>query len=1039
MNLRRWSPVVLTALACATVGHAQTTSGGARGVVLARGGKPLASASVVIRNLESGLTRTLATNAQGEYSFVLLPVGPYEMTVSSPGMKTAKDSRIHVSLGQNTIANFTMDTAEAAATVEVTAVGAALDTKEVNAMTSVNDTLVQSVPLQGRDFTYLVALTPMAAPDFDNGRISVGGARGIQNNLQIDGASYQSNFFGEQRGSTRIPFTFGADTIRELQIITNGYDAQYGNAAGAIINAVTKSGTNEFAGSALAQLRPSSMVAKIRPVPYDRLGTINTEKARTRNFTQNQFNINVGGPIIKDRLHYFVGVETYHYTEDMTPSFAVSASGGNDITNFNSWLAIFGKIVTTPSGGTLASESGSTYTSDRKNTVVFGRLDWTINENHRATLRVNSQDLKWQNGTTSLSSSFAATTGASSQGLEKDSGLSWVAELNSVFGMNTVNEFRLQRAIERRPRFSNSATPEIQISSGWSAGQTNFLPNGLDEYTWQVIDNLTHTSGDWTFKAGVDAQFFDFMNTFYRYQNGSYQFSNYATAVAWATGTLTNSSSNRLQYVGAYSQFNGIIKYKSSLLSGYLQGQYSGLLNRRLNVNLGVRYTRENQPTNPRPNPYLGGMDNAFSSSAVDPRIAFSFDINGDQKTVLKGGYGWFSSPTASLTVSNTMNSNGIGTSTYFMSSSGASSSVLAFFNSGPLSYAQRTSGGGTILTALPQDILRDATSYGFSASTLTGQVWDPDNKMARAKRLSIGLDHQYDNGLRLGLMGVYTKFENFQYFVNINMWQRNADGTYNPNGYYNDGYSSTVNLFTTTGASSAGYPSARPGFAIVNGRRLDFASGGFGNVALSKSDGQGTYQALVLTASKFSDKGYGFQSSLTYAQGRDNQSNERDTFGTTSSIANPAEPMGQGNWGYSDYDRRVRFTLAGYFPIYWGIKGSGSYSYTTGRPRNPTYSSDINGDTFTNDVVVQFGRNSFRQPGVKTLDLRLSRDFRFTKRFALEVFVDVFNVFNWANFRTTQNNYASSTTGTPFADFGWLNVADRNTREVQFGARFTF
>ena len=1039
MNERRWSPIVLTAFACATIAHAQTTSGGARGVVMARGGKPIASASVAIRNLESGLARTLVTNAQGEYAFILLPVGPYEMTVSAPGMKTAKDSRITIQLGQNTVANFTMDAAEASATVEVTSTGTALDTREVNTMTSVNDTLVQSVPLQGRDFTYLVALTPMAAPDFDNGRISVGGARGIQNNLQIDGASYQSNFFGEQRGSTRIPFTFGADTIRELQIITNGYDAQYGNAAGAIINAVTKSGSNEFSGSALAQFRPSSMVAKMKPVPYDRLGTINTDKALTRNFTQNQFNVNVGGPIIKDKLHYFVGVETYHYTEDMTPSFAVSASGGNSLANFNAWLPIFGKLIITPGGSTLASESGSTYTSDRRNTVVFGRLDWTINENHRATLRVNSQDLKWQNGTTSLSSSFAPTTGASSQGLEKDSGLSWVAELNSVFGMNTVNEFRLQRAIERRPRFSNSATPEIQISSGWSAGQTNFLPNGLDEYTWQVIDNLTYTTGDWTFKGGLDLQFFDFMNTFYRYQNGSFQFSNYQTATLWAQGALTNSSSARLQYVGAVSDFEGVIAYKSSLLSGYLQSQYSGLMNRRLNLNLGVRVTRENQPTNPRPNPNLGGLDNAFSNSAVDPRFAFSFDLNGDQKTVLKGGYGWFSTPQPSLTVSNTMNSNGIGTSTYFMSSSGANSSVLAFFHSGPLSYAQRVSGGGTNLTALPKDILRNASSYGFSASTLTGQVWDPDNKMARAKRLSVGLDHQYDSGLRLGVMGVYTKFENFQYFVNINMWQRNADGTYNPNGYYNDGYGSNVNLFTTTGSTSAGYPSSRPGFAYVNGQRLNFAAGGFGNVALSKADGQGNYKALVFTGSKFSDKGYGFQSSLTIAEGRDNQSNERDTFGTTSSIANPADLMGPGNWGYSDYDRRIRFTTAGFFPIYWGIKGSGSFSWTSGRPRNATYSSDVNGDTFTNDVPAQFERNGFRQPHVKTLDLRLSRDFHFTKRFALETFIDVFNVFNWANFRTTQNNYASNATGTPFSDFGYLNVPDRNTREVQFGARFKF
>ncbi|HEX7552143.1 MAG TPA: hypothetical protein VF378_01210, partial [Geothrix sp.] len=129
-----------------------------------------------------------------------------------------------------------------------------LDTTQINSVTAIDSELVESIPLNGRDFTNLVQLTPGAAPT-DVGTTFMEGARGIQNNLTIDGASYNSGFVGEQRGSTRIPFTFGADTIKELQIITNAYDAQYGNAAGAVISAVTKSGTNEFGGSTLYQIR----------------------------------------------------------------------------------------------------------------------------------------------------------------------------------------------------------------------------------------------------------------------------------------------------------------------------------------------------------------------------------------------------------------------------------------------------------------------------------------------------------------------------------------------------------------------------------------------------------------------------------------------------------------------------------------------------------------------------------------------------------------------------------------------------------------
>ncbi len=1041
---RRFATLTLTALACATIASAQSssTSGAVRGAVKDKSGRTVTSATLLLRNLSTGFTRTTTSNLQGEYHIGLLPVGAYELTVSAAGMRTLKDANIQVSLGQNTVANFSLDKAEASATVEIVASATALDTTQVNNVTAIDSKLVESIPLQGRNFTDLVNLTPMSAPNDDGTRVSVGGARGIQNNLTIDGASYQSNFFGEQRGSTRIPFTFGADTIKELQIITNAYDAQYGNAAGAVINTVSKTGTNEFSGSLLYQVRPSSLVSKIRPVPYDRLGTINTQTALTREFKQDMMNFVFGGPIIKDKLHFFLGVETLHYTEDMTPGFATSATGGNSDANFQAFLPIFGKLVVGNDGHTLASESGTPYKSDMRNTTYFGRLDWTINESHRATLRVNAQDLQWKNGTTGLQSTFAPTTGVSNQGTEKDSGLSWVLELNSIFGSNLVNEARLQRAIERRPRYANTtATPEVQVSSGFTWGQTNFLPNGLDEKTWQFIDNLTWTAGDWTFKGGIDYQKFDFVNSFYRYQNGAYSFSNYQTANQWATGTLTNSSSARLQYTGSFSDYNGTISYGSKLIASYVQAQYAGLLDRRLNLSFGLRVTKEDQPDNPRPNASFQGLDQANSSTSKDPRFGFTYDFNGKGTTLLKGGYGHFSSPNPSLTVSNTMNSNGNTTSTFVITSSGAAAPLLAAFNSGLLSYGTRVTNGGTVLTALPQDVLRNPGNYGLAtafAASKTGQVWDPNNRMAVAKRMSLGLEHQYDNGLKLGIMGVYTMLENLQSFVNINMWQLTSTGTYDPNGYYQDGFATTVNRFTTTGVVAAGsFPSSRPNKAVVNGRLLDLT--GFGNVALSKNNGEGRYQALALTASKVSDSGYGFQTALTFSQSKDNNSNERDTFGTTSSMATPANPME--SYGYSDNDRRLRFTFAGYFPVIWKIRGSVNYSYSSGRPYSANYSSDINGDTFTNDFALDkgFGRNQFRQPSLRTLDARFARDFEITKRFRIETFADIFNVFNWANQRTSSTNYASNATGTPFSDFGYINVADRKTREIQLGVRAKF
>lgn len=1013
---RRFTSLTLTALACATIASAQTssTAGAIRGVIKDKGGKAVASATVHLRNLDTGFTRTATTDVQGGYHIGLLPVGSYELTVTATGLRTLRDANVQVSLGQNTTANFSIDRAEASAMVEIVASTTTLDTTQVNSVTAVDSKLVEVLPLAGgRDFTALVQLTPGSVYDSDNNRVSVEGARGIQNNLTIDGASYQSNFFGEQRGSTRIPFAFGADTIKELQVITNAFDAQYGNAAGAVINAVSKSGTNEFSGSALLQVRPESLVSRIRPVPPRIVGGVdlnastNTQQALTKRFSQQQYNVNIGGPIIKDKLHYFVGVETYKYKEDFTPNFAIAASGGNSLASFTPFLATFGGLVVGNGGRTLAQEGGRAYSNDRTNTVYFGRLDWTINENHRATLRVNAQDWKSENGTTSFTSTFAPTTGQTQQGLEKNNGLSWVLELNSVFGSNLVNEARIQRAIERRPRFANTeASPEFQVNSGFTAGQNNFLPNGLDEYSWQIIDNLTWTQGDWTVKGGVDLQFFDFKNTFFRYQNGSIQFGNYGVANRWASGTVA--TGDTLIYQGAFSNFGGAIAYKSKLFGGYVQGQYQGLLDRRLMLSLGLRATREDQPDNPRPNAQFLGLDQANDTTSYDPRFGFTYDLKGNGKTLIRGGHGWFSSPNASLTVSNTMNSNGNTTSTYQISNAVATN---ALFNSGLLSYANRVS--GTTLTRLDPSLLATVSSTAGKQ----GQVWDPRNKLTVAKRSALGIEHSYDTGYTVGIQGVYAKFENLQSFININLNQTgSAVGS-----YYNDGYPLATNLFGGT----------RPGRAMVAGRLLDFTT--FGNVFLSKNNGEGTYQALILTLSKRSDSGWGFTSNVTWSKAKDNNSNERTTASATSdsNVNNPADPLAVNS--YSDNDRRWRVVFAGYFPIYWGITGAVNYSYTSGRPYSSIASADLNGDGGRNDYLGGTERNQFRQPSVRTLDFRLNRDFKIARRFEVQTFIDVFNALNWANQRTTLN------TNQPTADFGFINLPDRNTREVQLGVRAKF
>ncbi|MBK8574054.1 MAG: hypothetical protein IPN91_15855 [Holophagaceae bacterium] len=190
------------------------------------------------------------------------------MTVAAPGLKTVKDASCARASGQTALQNFSLDAVEASAVVTVVADAASLDSAQINTQSSISQELVEAIPVNGRNFTDLVQLTPGAAVGNTSYYTTVEGARGIQNNLQIDGASSRLKFNGEQRGGTRIPFTFGQDSIKELQVITNSFDAQFGDAVGAVINAVTKTGTNETRGG-LRAVPPQFHGVKVKPVAYD--------------------------------------------------------------------------------------------------------------------------------------------------------------------------------------------------------------------------------------------------------------------------------------------------------------------------------------------------------------------------------------------------------------------------------------------------------------------------------------------------------------------------------------------------------------------------------------------------------------------------------------------------------------------------------------------------------------------------------------------------------------------------------------------------
>ena len=1021
---RKLGSFMLTALACAVAAHAQSsqTSGAIRGTVRARQGGAVAGAKVTARNLETGLTRSAVADASGAYVLGLLPVGPYEVRVEAQGFREGVERNLRVTLAEAVALNFSLDASEASATVEVTAQASQVDPTSVNTVSSIDEKLIAAVPLNGRNFTDLVQLTPGAPPNSQGYRTSIEGARGIGNNLMIDGASYNSKFNGEQRGGTRIPFAFGLDSIRELQVITNPFDVQYGDASGGVINAITKSGTNDFQGSVFTQLRPNSLVARIQPVPYDPYGTTNAPAALERHYSTTEYGFNVGGPIIKDKLHYFFNADFVHFSQDSVPTVSLSPSSGTagDFSTFWGPGGMGRSVIASNDGLNLYQESMRPWTDDEKHLAAMGRLDWTLTPDHQATFRVNYQNYDAKNDIYAgvIKNNIAESNNSSI----RYQSISWVAELNSVFGSSFLNQALLQLSTERRPETPNSTVSTSIDLPGFTAGRYYIDPRDTDETTTQLIDNATWLHGDWTLKGGLDWQFIHYRNTFFPDGYGEYNFKTWGAANQWFSGAITGSPS--ITYYQTWSSTNGLVQFDEKILASYLEAQYAGFLDHRLVLTFGGRYTREMYSDNPNPNPRVQGLDQMPDNGSFDPRVGFSLDLFGDNRTVLRGGFGLFSVTNPAQNVASAFMQNGQNTLPYKVSYN--SSTAALFQSGGVLSASERIDANGYVTRVDPSLIGPGNTLLPLGSIQLT--LIDPRARMAQARTALLGLEHDFGNGWVGKARGVYKKFTHLQYFMDINLEQLNpATNSWDPSIVYNDGYPYAYNHFAT------GTSSNRPGRAIVDGRSLDLS--GYGAVGLSRFDGIGQYKALILELDKNSRDGFGFSGNLTLSSSRDSNSNERAT--AQAQASNPIDPSDPTAEARSDNDIPVRGVLIVYTPRFWGIRASANYVYASGYPWTPKYYSDRNQDGYFNDVALG-GRNSERQPSSRRLNVKLSRDWRFSRRFQLQTDIEVYNLFNWANQTTSQTTYDTSS-GALNPAFGYIDTTDKNTRSVQFALRLKF
>jgi hypothetical protein len=1040
--------------------QAQATTGQITGMVRDSAGAAVPNATIKATNTQTGLSQTATSSDDGLYRFVLLPPGVYELKAQAANFAETHVKDIPVTVGQITDVNIALGVGGVAETVTVTA--DSLQTTAIQPDALFNQKSIDNLPINGRRFQDFVQLTPTAIVDnATRGQISLSGQRGINSNIQIDGADYNQPFFGGIRGGERSNngYTIPQESIQEFQVVAAGYSAEFGRSTGGVVNAITKSGTNEFHGSAFYLHRPEEL---------SRGNEILSAIARARNReipgapTQQQWGASLGGPLKKDRSFFFGSYEQQRIRQSRNVVFTLLNTLQNDAAVFNALSApsraLFNQF--------RSLEEAYQETNDA--IAFLGRYDHQFSGGGRFNVRYNYSRNEGKNANATGGAPDPTTNRAlSNNGTEKDNTNTVAGQFNNFFGPTLSNELRAQYSREERPRTANSTNSNVNSAIG-SIGTRNFLPTTQFDWRAQVADNLTWILGNHTTKFGAEInhtfvdQIFGF-NQFGTYGIGGV---NTATAAGVAqvldllSGGATGRPFDAAPNVATLAQQIGNLSASFSGDEFAFFAQDAWRIRPNFTLNYGLRWEAQFNPAPQATNTALvdiirryrspigngRGVDPTYIPDFTDqlaPRFGFAWDPKNSGRTVIRGDAGIYYARTPQLLLAGPFNN--------FRSPAGDLSVTLPFalpasFTSSPgcanrnacdslfeqLGLIGFVPNLGNLRPLTLTDIGNIAQRLGlpFNSSVPNGLAplaFANDYKNPRSLQLGIGIEREFARGFSVG-----ADFRN----INTSRLQRNRE----------------LNLAAPSSIDAEGRP-----IITLNNRPLNVFSGiTFGNLSLRESTAQARYTAFTVRANL--RRGWGqFSAFYTLSENLSDDDNERDAGGYTYQNTFDLRP----EFNYSVLDQRHQFLLNSVFFLPLGFEVSGSARLNSGRPLNAAVGSDRNGDGVNNDRPFSafgqsFKRNAFRNLPFYTVDTRVQKRFGFGEGRGLVISAEFFNLFNFENstYAGPQATYCTpSAIGCGFGaptnpNFRKLRDANGNTIitnnpgvpfQVQLGARFQF
>jgi hypothetical protein len=984
--IRQASAWMLALLLGVATAFAQQGTTEVRGRVLDPQGAMLPGVTVTVRNQDTGMFRETVSGADGTFIVSGIVPGRYEVSAELQGFKKFLRRDVDLELGKTATVDVPLEVGALTETVNVSAESPMVDvtSKEVGGNITTRE-LVELPTING-NFVGFVGLLPGIVPtisteSFGSDSIAVNGQDPRNNNYMLDGGNNNDDVIGQRAGTqARTPI----EAIQEFQVITNQFDAEFGRTTGAVINAVTKSGTNNWRGSAFENFQDADLTGKDYFAKKNGSAKPDTQYQRLGG--------TVGGPIVKDKAHFFFSLERFIIDEGVTIN-----------------------IPTRPSFNTTTTEKTRVW-----NTVVRG--DHQINANNTWGVRWLREDSPQYNQIIDN-----VTLDASREEFDVDQTV--VGSLNSVLSNTKVNTMRLSWTREdvafANPCFNSNGRDMTQCDptlafQTYTTQQDNTAQSRVNDAI--QFDNTfawfkSGWKGDHDIKIGGQYEYVGAANTNQGNMNGTFAFGR-SDGPFNAADPFTYPDRLTIR-VGGEQRFYEKAHYVT------LFGQDKWRLNNRLTLSLGLRYDLEITPIAETDNPITGEGNYPVDRNNIQPRIGFSHDLGGQGRRVVRGGYGRFYEKTHFELI------GGLYTGTPFTSS---------FTRNFPLNNADPNPRLGLMPTdpllvngPVLNRALIDTLFPPGSRLRNTGASWDsPDRAVPRTDQLTIGYQHQL--GSRISASADYVHA-----FGRELLMSRQLNPT----------------LRATTAATSTNVPQSSAILDAATAELREKYGPSFAafttGVTLPVNVGETEYDALMLQLEKRFASSYSVRVSYTLADSRGNTSGA----GVAASGFQVLDDMHlELNEGPTNFDQRHNFVVSGtaLIPKTGGLNFSWVARALSGTPfsltnnnidpdRNGTFAEPLpagdysgTGDDAYTVKSYKAERNGAYGPGFFQADLRAGYRFALGGGRRLNAFMDVFNVTNRVNFANPSGNQANPTflVRTAYS-------TSYTPRKLQLGVRFEF